>query len=87
MWRVRPQSKRFIILKKRFSHFIQKVYETDPLMCPKWQEEMRIISFIDQAEVIIHAKRKSVAHELRPGCLTLSKTTPRAALSLTRIDV
>ncbi len=25
---------------------------------------MRIISFIDQAEVIIHAKRDSLAHEL-----------------------
>ncbi len=66
VWRIRPRSKRFIILKKRFSHFIQKVYETDPLMCPKWQEEMRIISFIDQAEIIIHSKRNSIAHELSP---------------------
>ncbi len=23
-------------LKKRWSHFIQKVYETDPLICLKW---------------------------------------------------
>ncbi len=61
VWRVRPRSKRFIILKKRFSHFIQKVYETDPLICPKCQEEMLIIGFIDQAEVIIHAKRNSLA--------------------------
>jgi hypothetical protein len=34
-------------LKKRWSHFIRKVYETDPLTCPKCQGEMRIISFID----------------------------------------
>ena len=39
-------------LKKRWSYFIRKVYETDPLACPKCQGEMRIISFIDQPDVI-----------------------------------
>jgi len=39
-------------LKKRWSYFIRKVYETDPLTCPKCQGEMRIISFIDQPEII-----------------------------------
>ncbi|MBI2360262.1 MAG: hypothetical protein HYV04_15410 [Deltaproteobacteria bacterium] len=39
-------------LKKRWPHFIRKVYETDPLTCPKCQEEMRIISFFDQPDVI-----------------------------------
>jgi len=39
-----PISKEF---KKRWSYFIRKVYETDPLNCPKCQGEMRIISFID----------------------------------------
>jgi len=39
-------------LKKRWSYFIRKVYETDPLICAKCQGEMRIISFIDQPEVI-----------------------------------
>ena len=34
-------------LKKRWSYFIRKVYETDPLIFPKCQGEMRIISFID----------------------------------------
>ena len=28
---------------------------------------MRIISFIDQRDVIIHAKRSSIAHELHPA--------------------
>jgi len=27
-------------LKRRWSHFIQKVYETDPLICPKCRGEM-----------------------------------------------
>jgi hypothetical protein len=39
-------------LKKRSSYFIRKVYETDPLICPKYQGEMRIISLIDQPGVI-----------------------------------
>jgi hypothetical protein len=39
-------------LKKHWSYFIRKVYETDPLSCPKCQGEMRIISFIDQPGVI-----------------------------------
>jgi hypothetical protein len=39
-------------LKKRWSYFIRKVYETDPLICPKCQDEIRIISFIDQPGVI-----------------------------------
>ena len=52
-------------LKKRWSYFIRKVYETDPLICPECQGEMwfdklttlrklegRIISFIDQPGVI-----------------------------------
>lgn len=52
-------------LKKRWPYFIRKVYETDPLTCPKCQSEMwfdklttlrgpegRITSFIDQLDVI-----------------------------------
>jgi len=39
-------------LKKRWSYFIRKVYESDPLTCPNCQGEMRIIAFIDQADVI-----------------------------------
>lgn len=39
-------------LKKCWSYFIRKVYETDLLTCSKCQGEMRIISFIDQADVI-----------------------------------
>ncbi len=48
-------------LKKRWSYFIRKVYETDPLVYVKCSGEMRIISFIDQRDVIIHAKRNSLA--------------------------
>ncbi len=37
-------------LKKRWSYFIRKVYETDPIVCPKGSAEMPIISSIDQPE-------------------------------------
>jgi len=46
------------VLKKHWAHFIQKVYETDPLVCPKCKGTMRIISFIDQPPVI----RKILEH-------------------------
>ncbi len=39
-------------LKRRWSYFIRKVYETDPLVCPKCSGEMHIISLIDQRAVI-----------------------------------
>ena len=74
-------------MQKRWSYFIRKVYETDPLVCAKCSGKMRILSFIDQAEVIIHAKRNSLALELRPGGLMQGKPVPRAALSQTRNDI
>jgi len=36
-------------LKKRWSYFIRKVCETEPLTCRKCQGEMRIISFYRSA--------------------------------------
>ncbi len=37
-------------LKKRWSCFIRNVYETDPLICPKRQGEMRIICLCVHAD-------------------------------------
>jgi len=33
--------------RKSWSRLIQKIYETDPLVCPRCQGTMRIISFIE----------------------------------------
>ena len=44
------------------------MYETDPLVCPKCSGEMRIISFIDQPDVI-----KKILEHLGCG----KKLTPR----------
>ena len=32
--------------------FIQKIYEVDPLTCPQCQGKMKIVSFIEDEEVI-----------------------------------
>jgi hypothetical protein len=37
---------------KRWAKLIAKVYLTDPLTCPKCQKPMRIVSFIEQQDVI-----------------------------------
>ncbi len=39
-------------LKQRWAQLIQKVYEVDPLLCPRCGGSMRIIALIDQPEII-----------------------------------
>jgi hypothetical protein len=39
-------------VRKNWARLIQKIYEVDPLVCPKCQGVMRIISFIENAAVI-----------------------------------
>jgi hypothetical protein len=38
--------------RKSWAKLIQKIYEVDPLICPKCRGPMRIISFIEDAEVV-----------------------------------
>lgn len=37
---------------KNWARLIQKIYEVDPLVCPKCRGEMKIIAFIDQQHII-----------------------------------
>ena len=39
-------------LRRRWANLIRRVYQADPLICPKCQSKMRIIAFINQPEVI-----------------------------------
>jgi hypothetical protein len=39
-------------LRKNWARLIQKIYEVDPLICPKCQSTMRIISFIEDGHLI-----------------------------------
>ncbi|MGD0279678.1 MAG: hypothetical protein ABSC11_10270 [Smithella sp.] len=38
--------------RKSWERLIQKIYEVDPLVCPKCQGVMRIINFIEDQQVI-----------------------------------
>jgi hypothetical protein len=38
--------------RKSWARLIQKIYEVDPLLCPKCQGQMKIISFIEEQVVI-----------------------------------
>lgn len=39
-------------LNKSWARLIQKIYEVDPLICPKCGGEMRIISFIEDYNIV-----------------------------------
>jgi hypothetical protein len=41
----------------KWRELIKKVWEADPLLCPKCQKEMRIVSLIDDSAVIKHILR------------------------------
>jgi hypothetical protein len=58
-------------LKRRWSHFFRKVYETDPLVCAKWSGEMDTISFIDQPECQSTDKRRSTSR--RRSCVWIPR--------------
>ena len=38
--------------RQNWARLIQKIYEVDPLICPKCQGQMRIISFIEEFDII-----------------------------------
>ena len=38
--------------RKNWARLIQKIYEVDPLTCPKCKGRMRILAFIEDEEVI-----------------------------------
>ena len=38
--------------KKRWARLIRKIYEVDPLVCPKCKGQMRIIAFIEKQEIV-----------------------------------
>jgi len=40
------------VFQQNWARLIKKIYEIDPLLCPKCQGQMKIISFIDQHFVI-----------------------------------
>jgi hypothetical protein len=51
--------------RKNWARLIQKIYEVDPLTCPKCSGEMKVISIIEDEEVI----KKILKHLGLPSCL------------------
>jgi hypothetical protein len=45
-------AKSSIELRQNWARLIQKIYEVDPLICPKCQGQMKIIRFIEALDII-----------------------------------
>ena len=49
---IMPNEMSFNEARQNWARLIQKIYEVDPLVCPKCQNQMKIISIIDDFEII-----------------------------------
>ncbi|NWF54274.1 MAG: hypothetical protein HXY45_05720 [Syntrophaceae bacterium] len=58
--------------RKNWARLIWKIYEVDPLTCPKCRGRMRIVSFLEYAEFI-----RAILKQLGL-CLVKSRLTPKA---------
>jgi hypothetical protein len=65
--------------RKNWARLIQKIYEVDPLICPKCQGPMRVIAFIEEDDVI-----KKILKHLG---LWIIKRKPRPVANAPPIDV
>ncbi len=65
--------------RRNWARLIQKIYEVNPLICPKCQGRMRVVSFIEDSDVIrkilkhlnlwdLQRPPRPVAHAPRPKC-------------------
>ena len=61
---------------KKWRELIKKVWEADPLRCPKRSREMRIVSLIDEADVIERVLRHLGLWQ--EGCACIAAPTRRA---------
>ena len=57
-------------LRRRWANLIRRVYEVDPLVCPRCGSEMRVIGFITEHSVINrildHIRRRDTASRAPP---------------------
>ena len=60
-------------LRRRWANLIRRVYQTDPLLCPKCGSKMRILSFITQPRVI----NKILEHLKNRATQTRAPPTPK----------
>ncbi len=55
--------------QKNWARLIQKIYHVDPLLCPKCSGPMRVISFIDDSEIIKKILKHLDLWDVRPNRL------------------
>jgi hypothetical protein len=69
--------------RKSWARLIQKIYEVDPLVCPKCQGVMRIISFIEDPSVIRDQgrRRKAMTRQTSNTLLLIFKFNHTLTLS------
>jgi hypothetical protein len=39
-------------MRQKWAQLLQKIYQVDPLLCPKCQGDMKIVAFIETADII-----------------------------------
>ena len=47
-----PPPRERAALRRRWANLIRRVYEVDPLVCPRCGSEMRVIAFITEPRVV-----------------------------------
>ena len=75
-----PQPGEVSRLRRRWAELIRRVYEIDPLVCPKCGSEMTVIGFITEPRVIRrildHLKNKTQAKRGPPASATALALAP-----------
>ena len=64
-------------LRRRWANLIRRVYETDPLVCPRCGSEMRIVSFLTEQSVI----RRILDHIRKRNRVSRSPPHPQPAVA------
>lgn len=81
----RPPRKRKNEDLEKSSRLIQKIYEVDLLMCPKCQERMKIITFIEDEEAIEKTLKHLELWEMKARLPPRAKT-PSVTIYLDNLD-
>jgi len=71
---------------KNWSRLIQKLYEVDPLTCPKCREKIRVVAFIEDPDVVKKISRITSPTRFTPWMLIFKKPLSADTSSHPRID-
>ena len=64
--------------RKNWSRLIQKIYEVDPLMCPKCHGRMKILAFIEDEHVIKKIFKHVGLWDVKPRPPPKANASPKA---------